>query len=115
MTEEEQGNVMTLKDEAHAARVGSIFTLALQLVNTVGLAIVLIAIYQFGEWKGSVDTKLNELDAFRTAGSRFTEADGRNLSDRINFNKLSIDRLDNKLDSMDDKLDRIAEAVAAKQ
>lgn len=74
---------MTLRDEAHAARLGSVFTLALQLVNTIGLAIVLIAIYQFGEWKGTVDTRLDTFKNFMDGGDRYPADRGAAAEARI--------------------------------
>ena len=69
--------------EIHSTYNRSVMGLALQLFNALGVAIIMVVIYQAAEWKGGVDADRARFQDFISRGDRYPLDRGTRLETRV--------------------------------
>lgn len=75
--------VRSLHTEQAAHAKQGIVAIAFQIVNTLGLVLVIMSIFYFGLWKGAVDQNIQTFQDFISDGDRYTEARGAAAETRL--------------------------------
>lgn len=74
--QEELAQLKKLSAEHEVRQKQSALTMGLQIINTLGLVVVLSSAFYFGMWKGGVDQSLEEVGSFMEKGDRYPATRG---------------------------------------
>jgi len=80
---EELQQLKQLSEEHAVRQKQSAMTMLLQVINSIGLVLVLSSAFYFGIWKGGVDQVLKDYVKFKDAGDRYTAARGNAVEERL--------------------------------